>query len=138
MANPVLGKSLCPDWFFLGQDFAVRTVSKFKICNQNSEKTVKLPEEAKKIEIFPTFQRWMKKTNILQASFIILETFDVETETGITECHIINLLTELARAVLGNIGPRSWQQRPSEARSVVPRPQANIPQYSPRARLVSG
>ena len=26
-----------------------------------------------------------------------LETFDVETETGITECHIINnLLTELA------------------------------------------
>ena len=54
MANPVLGKSLCSDWFFLGQDFAVRTVSmetvqsvyfwfgakpaKFKICNQNSEK----------------------------------------------------------------------------------------------------
>ena len=35
-----------------------------------------------------------------------LETFDVETETGITECHIINnLLTELARAVLENIGP---------------------------------
>ena len=32
-----------------------------------------------------------------------LETFDAETE-----CHIINnLLTELARAVLGNIGPRS-------------------------------
>ena len=27
MANPVLGKSLCSDWFFLGQDFAVRTVS---------------------------------------------------------------------------------------------------------------
>ena len=54
---------------------------KFKICNQNSEKglwilsffTVKLPEEAKKIEIFPKFQRWMKKTNILQASFIILK-----------------------------------------------------------------
>ena len=54
MANPVLGKSLCSDWFFLGQDFAVRTVSvetvqsvyfsfwseagKFKICSQNSEK----------------------------------------------------------------------------------------------------
>ena len=33
-----------------------------------------------------------------------LETFDVETENGITECHIINnLLTDLARAVLGNI-----------------------------------
>ena len=27
MANPDLGKSLCSDWFFLGQDFAVRTVS---------------------------------------------------------------------------------------------------------------
>ena len=27
MAGPVLGKSLCSDWFFLGQDFAVRTVS---------------------------------------------------------------------------------------------------------------
>ena len=27
MANPDLGKSLCFDWFFLGQDFAVRTVS---------------------------------------------------------------------------------------------------------------
>ena len=45
-----------------------------------------------------------------------LETFDGETETGITECHIIkDLLTELARAVLGNIGPRSWQFGPSEA-----------------------
>ena len=27
MPKPVLGKSLCSDWFFLGQDFAVRTVS---------------------------------------------------------------------------------------------------------------
>ena len=27
MANPALGKSLCSDWFFLGQDFAVQTVS---------------------------------------------------------------------------------------------------------------
>ena len=27
MANPVLGKSLCPDWLFLSQDFAIRTVS---------------------------------------------------------------------------------------------------------------
>ena len=27
MANPILGKSLYSDWFFLGQDFAVRTVS---------------------------------------------------------------------------------------------------------------
>ena len=43
------------------------------------------------------------------------KTFDVETETGITECYIINnLLTELARAVLVNIGPK-----------------ANIPQHGP-------
>ena len=28
MANPVLGKSLRSDWFFLGQDFAVRIISK--------------------------------------------------------------------------------------------------------------
>ena len=46
---------------------------KFKICNQDSEKkvwklsffTLKLPAEAKKIEIFPKFQRWMK-TNIFK------------------------------------------------------------------------
>ena len=42
MANPVLGKSLCSDWFFLGQDFEFY-----------------YPED--------------------------LETFDVETEAGITE-----------------------------------------------------
>ena len=54
MAKPVLGKSQHSDWFFLGRDFAVRTISvetvramfflfwskagKFIICNQNSEK----------------------------------------------------------------------------------------------------
>ena len=49
------------------------------------------------------------------------------------ECQIINnLLTELARAVPGNIGPLSC------ARSVLPRPRAIIPPYGPRARLVSG
>ena len=59
MAKPVLGKSVRSDWFFLGRDFAVRTVSmekvknvyfcfgenshcgKFKICNQNSDKKCK-------------------------------------------------------------------------------------------------
>ena len=36
-----------------------------------------------------------------------LETFDVETETSFTQCHIINnLLTELAWVAQGNIGPR--------------------------------
>ena len=54
-------------------------------------------------------------------------------------CHIINyLLTELARAVPGNIGPRSFSYGPSAARSVLSRPRANIPQYGPRARLVRG
>ena len=44
MVNPVLGTSLCSDWFFLCQDFAVRSVSmereasKFQIFNQNSKK----------------------------------------------------------------------------------------------------
>ena len=74
MANPVLGKALRSDWFFLGQDFAVRTVSmetvqpvhfcfgakpansKFatKTAKKNCEychSAVKLQEEAKKIEI---------------------------------------------------------------------------------------
>ena len=56
-----------------------------------------------------------------------------------TECHIINyLLTELARAVPGNIGPRSFLYGPSAARSELSRPRANFPQYGPRARLVRG
>ena len=56
-----------------------------------------------------------------------------------TECHIINyLLTELARAVPGDIGPRSFLYGLSAARSVPSRPQANIPQYGPRAWLVRG
>ena len=45
------------------------------------------------------------------------------------ECHIINyLLTELAQAVPGNTGPRSFLSQP----------RANIPQYGPRTRLVRG
>ena len=50
--------------------------------------------------------------------------------------YINRLLTELARAALGNIGPRSWQYGPSEARSVLPRPKANIPSLA-QASLVS-
>ena len=77
MANPVLGKSLCSDWLFLGQDFAVRTVSmetvqsvyfcfgvkpansKFatKTVKKKCEFTLKQSEEIKKIENFPKFQR---------------------------------------------------------------------------------
>ena len=47
---------------------------KLNICNQGSGKkvwklsfiTLKLPAEAKKIEFFPKFQRWMKKANIFE------------------------------------------------------------------------
>ena len=49
-----------------------------------------------------------------------------------------NLLTELAWVALGNISPKSWQYGPSAARSVLQRLRANIPQYGPRAQLVSG
>ena len=31
MANPLLGKFLCSDWFFLHQDFAVCTISMEKV-----------------------------------------------------------------------------------------------------------
>ena len=86
-ANPVFCKSLCSDWFFLSQDFAVRTVSiqsayfcfeakpaNSKFATKAAKKkvwilsffTLKLPEEAKKIEIFPKVQRWMEKTNIFK------------------------------------------------------------------------
>ena len=82
MANPVLGKSLGSDWFFLGQDFAVQTISmetvqsvyfcfEAKLANSKfatkpakkkkvgimSFFTLKLSEEAKKIEIFLKFPR---------------------------------------------------------------------------------
>ena len=54
-----------------------------------------------------------------------------------TECHIINyLLTELPRAVPGNIGPRSFLYTLIAARSVLSRPRTNIPQHGPHARLV--
>ena len=42
----------------------------------------------------------------------------------------------VARAVPANIGPRPFLYGPSAARSVVPRPRANIPQYGPRTRLL--
>ena len=94
MAKPVLGKSMRSDWFFLGRDFAVRTVSMktvegSKPCSFGLEQSrqiqnlqpkqrkkmwilsffiAKLPEKAKEIEILLRFQRWMKKTKILRAS----------------------------------------------------------------------
>ena len=85
MANPVLGKSLCSDWFFLGQDlqygpfpwkrsnpciFVLERSRQIQNLQPKQRKkvwislffTLKLPEEAEKIEFFPKFQSWMKKT----------------------------------------------------------------------------
>ena len=95
MAKPVLGKSVRSDWFLLGRDFARRTVSmetvqeryfcfgvkpatsKFAITTAKKKVwtlsffIAKLPEKAKKIEVLLSFQRWMKKTNILRASSVL-------------------------------------------------------------------
>ena len=103
---------------------------KFKICNQNSEKkivnqyskilsfsTVKLLEEAKKIELFPKFQRWMKKTNFSKQGLLSWRSGNFWCRNW-NRHHSVPYnkeLTELARAVLGNTGQRSWQCRPSFA-----------------------
>ena len=90
---------------------------KFKICSQNSEKKKlwiichsshwNYQKKLKRLKFFRNFKdRWRRQT-FLSASHrkcILLSE---------TECHIINnLLTELARAVLGNIGPQSRQYGP--------------------------
>ena len=49
--------------------FATKSAKKKKLWIL-SFLTVKLPEEAEKIENFPKFQRWMKKTNILEACLL--------------------------------------------------------------------
>ena len=123
MANPVLGKSLCSDWFFLGKDFAVRTVSmktvqsvyfcfgakpaNSKFATKTAKKkvrklsffTLKLPAEARKMDEEDEYF-----LSASQRKCILLSG---------TECHIINyLLTELTRAVTGNIGPRPFSYGP--------------------------
>ena len=91
---------------------------------------MKLPSEAKKIEISKMDEEEEHFLSVSHRKCILLSG---------TECHVINnLLTELAWAVPGNIGPRSFSYGPSAARSVLSRPRANIPQYGPRARLVRG
>ena len=90
---------------------------KFKICSQNSEKKKlwiichsshwNYQKKLKRLKFFRNFKdRWRRQT-FLSASHrkcILLSE---------TECHITNtLLTELARAVLANIGPRSRQYGP--------------------------
>ena len=84
MAKPGLGKSVRFDWFFLGRDFAVRTVSNgpsrvflFLQPKRRGKMWIlsffiaKLPEKAKRIEILVRFQRWMKKKNILRERSVL-------------------------------------------------------------------
>ena len=134
MANPVLGKSLCSDWFFQDQ---VRILQYgpflWKRSNpcifvlersrqiQNSEKklwilsffTLKYQKKLKRLKFFRNFKDGWRRRTFWSASHrkcILLSE---------TECHIINnLLTELARAVPGNIGPRSFSYGPRCARSL--------------------
>ena len=102
---------------------------KFKICNQNSKKQKNCEychspqwnyqKKLKRLNFFHNISKMDEEDKHSPSEVYYpedLETFEVETETGITVCHITkNLLTELARAVLGNIGPRAWQCRPSFA-----------------------
>ena len=67
----------------------------------------------------------------------VLESRQIQNKQVWSECHIINyLLASLAHAELGNIGYRSFLYGFRCARSVLPIPRTNIPQYGPRARLV--
>ena len=129
MAKPVLGKSVRSDWFFLGRDFAVRTVSMktvegSKPCSFVLEQSrqiqnlqpkqrkkmwilsffiAKLPEKNKNIEILLRFQRWMKKTNILRVRSVLSWTsgaFDSETETVQTQTRKRLLMWLLLSATL--------------------------------------
>ena len=110
MAKPVLGKSLCSDWFFLGQDFAVRTVSmetfqsvyfcfgakaansKFatkvakKKCEYCHSSRWNYQKKLKRLKFFRNFNDECRRRTFLNASHrecILLSE---------TECHIINNL----------------------------------------------
>ena len=110
MAKPVLGKSVGSDWFYLGRDFAVRTVSmetveavyfcfgakpaNSKFATRTAKKmwilsffTAKLPQKAKKDWNFTEISKADEEDEHSPSAFYYpqdLETFDAETETGIT------------------------------------------------------
>ena len=103
---------------------------KFKICNQNRKKvwiltffTLKLPQEADKIEIFPKFQRWMKKTNIFKCKPLAVH-FTIRNRVPYNK-----LLTNLA------FSSRTREYWPSV---VFVRTEGQYSQYDPRAWLLSG
>ena len=147
MANPVLGKSLCSDWFFLSQDFAVRTVSmetvqsvyfcfgakpansnlqpkqrrrkKCEYCHSSHWNYQKKP---KRLKFFQNFKAgYKRRRTVLSASHrkcILLSE---------TECQYNKQLTN--RACLGHTGefwPSVVAVRLLFAWSVLPRPLANI------------
>ena len=114
MANPVLGKSLCFDWFFLGQDFAVRTASMetvqsvyFCFGAKPANSTFATKTAKKKSENCHSHLKYQQKL-----FFPEISKMDEEDEHFLsathrkcillsgTECHIINyLLTKLARSL---------------------------------------
>ena len=145
MANPVLGKSLCSDWFFLGQDFAVRTVSMETVqsvyfcfgakpanstfATRTAKKkvwkllffTLKVPAEAKKIEIFSEISK-----------------MDEEDERTLFKCKPPEMHFTIRNRVPYNklltnraCSGRTGEYWPSVV-FVLSRPRANIPQYGPR------
>ena len=118
MANPVLGKSLCSDWFFLGQDFAVRTVSM---------ETVQ-----------PVYFRFGAKP--ANSKFATKRARKKNCEY----CHSSqwNYQRNLERLKFFPNFKDGWRRQTFSKwvllQSTLPRPRANIPQYCPCARLVSG
>ena len=100
MAKPVLGKSVRSDWFLLGRDFAVRTVSMetvqdvyfcFGARPPNSNLQPQQRNYQKKLQRLKFYwdfkDGWRRRTFAQRVQYYRehLETFDSETETGITE-----------------------------------------------------
>ena len=148
MANPVFGKSLCSDRFFLGQDFAVQTVSmetvqsvyfcfeakpansKFakKKCENCHSPHWNYQQKLKRLKFFRNFKDgWRRRTLFRckppEVHFIIRNRVPYN-----------KLLTNWSCS--GRIG-EYW---PSVVfvRTSLSRPRANIPQYCPRIWLVRG
>ena len=105
MAKPVLGKSVRSDWFFLRRDFVVQTIAMetveamyfcfgAKLANSNfATKTAKKKceychsSQQKRLKFYQDFKdRWRRRTFSERVYYPEdRETFDAETETGITK-----------------------------------------------------
>ena len=145
MANPVLGKFLCSDWFLLGQNFAVRTVfmetvqpvyfcfgakpANSKFATKTAKKklwilsffTVKLPEEAKKIEK-------LKRLIAPEVHFTIRNRMPYNKQ----------LTNRACSGRTGGYWPSVVEVRTERSEVRTATTSGNIPQYGPCARLVSG